>query len=752
MTHIRLYVPIYSLTLLLSAFLLFLVQPLFGKMILPLLGGSPSVWNTAMVFFQCLLLAGYAYAHFAARYLVVRLQGFLHIILLAIFTVVLPLTVPESWAIPPADKDPTLWQLGLMTIAVGGPFFVLSASAPLLQHWFSHSGHKDADNPYFLYAASNLGSMTALLAYPFFIEPALNLTDQSQFWSYGYYALVAAFTVSFALISRHTQKMKLIMPVPANDDSPVTMKQQFMWLLLAFVPSSLMLGLTTFMTTDLASVPLLWILPLALYVGTFIIAFARRPVPSRPATLKIQGILLIFMLAMVASYVAVEKPFQIVLHLLLFFFTALMCHHELAALRPPARHLTKFYLVMSLGGALGGAFNALLAPQLFTVPVEYAIVLALACFMRHASDPAKSFSEALAFLKEKISSEGKFIFGSGIGYVLITGILCLAAMSFFNHRSVALIVVLAIAFIYPLLLERRWVLGLCALVVLAFNPPGYVWAGVVFSDVLHHDRNFFGVIRVVEKNDGVRSLLHGTTIHGDQPVAKQYHLEKLSYYSPASGVSDAFAMASELLPAGQSQKIAVLGLGIGVTACYAHPGRHFDFYDIDPGVIDVAEDKRYFTYLSDCGSPYSIIRGDARLTIKEQPDKSYDLILMDAFSSDNIPVHLITAEALKLYTSKLRDGGFIVMNISNRYLDLKPVAAAAAQELGVTAMRKFAPDGKLKESKLPYKPSEFVVFTANENYKSFLSDKGWTELAPDPEIRLWTDQYSNIVSVLKALR
>lgn len=732
----RLYIPAYALTLLLSAFLLFSMQPLFGKMILPLLGGSPLVWNTAMLFFQCLLLAGYAYAHAAARMANLRLQAAVQVALLLAACAFLPFAIPPEWTALPAGADPAFWQLGLMTVAAGMPFFVLSGTAPLLQHWFSHTDHRDSGSPYFLYAASNLGSMAALLAYPFAVEPLLDVPGQARTWMYGYFILIALTVLAAALAAVRPGLSRQEATAPAETktetkDEEITGRQRFLWLLLAFVPSSLMLGVTALITTDLASAPLLWILPLALYTGTFIIAFARRPVPGRTATLTMQGVALVFVLATGAELIALDRMLTAGIHLVLFFLTALMCHHELAALRPSARHLTQFYLVMSLGGALGGAFSALAAPRLFNAPVEYAAVLALSCFLRFAADPAQVPAA------EQIRKS--------VPFVLIAAGFCLAAYLAIDTVPARLVLCGALVFVLTPLLRRRWALGLCALVILAFNPPGHGWSFLFKQDVLYRERNFFGILRVMEKGDDIRRLLHGTTLHGSQATDPALALEKLSYYSIHSGLADTFAAAAP-------GSVAVLGLGAGTSACFSAPGRHFDFFEIDPAVIKIATNPRYFTYLERCDSPYAIHEGDARIEIAKQPDGSYNMIVLDVFSSDNIPVHLLTTEAFALYKSKLRPGGLIVVHISNRYLDLKPVIAGAAQAIALSAADRFTKGGAIEGTPLKYTASQYAVLTDNADILKTLEDRGWTAMPPRPGFRPWTDGYSNIVSVVKLSR
>lgn len=717
----RFYVVLYSVTLLLSASLLFVVQPMFSKMILPLLGGTPQVWNTAMLFFQLLLLGGYAYAHSTTRYMSIRGQAILHIILLIIFFFVLPIAIPSGW-VPPLSKDPTFWQLSLMTITVGGPFFVLSGSAPMFQRWFSGTDHKDANNPYFLYGASNLGSMTALLLYPVVIEPALNLSEQSNTWMYGYLGLIVL-TLLCALVVWKASVRKESLKVVKSEEK-ITWARRGKWLLLSFIPSSLMLGVTTYITTDVASVPLLWIIPLTLYVSTFIIVFARKPIISEDKASEILGFLLVFMFVFMMLYQPKGLVF-VPFHMILFFFAALVCHGALASSRPGAEKLTEFYLMMSIGGALGGVFNALVVPNIFILPVEYALVLGLAVCMRYAN-----------VKQEKLNYY--FIFVGLIVVIAITW--AINAESMVIKGVLTFIALTGLAFT----LNKRWVFGVTIAVTLLFSPPGDLWEFIT-SKVVHQDRNFFGVMRVIDTEDNQRIFVHGTTIHGTQSLEKGFEQTPMSYYANSSPIADMFQYAGEYFG---KQKIAVLGLGVGVTACFDKEGRSFDFFEIDPGIIQIAEDPKYFTFLSGCGSPYKIIEGDARLTLGFKEDKTYDFILADAYSSDNIPVHLITREAVALYLSKLKPEGMLGFNISNSYLDIEPVLAEIADSFGIKGYAKFS-KGKVIEG-LDTKSNDTAAFAfaLNDQQEEFLISNGWTPAQKRKGVGLWTDTFSNIVGVL----
>ncbi len=741
----RALIGIYSLTLLLSAALLFSVQPMFSKMILPLLGGTPQVWNTAMVFFQILLLAGYAYAHLTSRLLKPSIQAVLHIILLALCLVVLPIAIPEG-ARPPVDHDPTFWQLSLMAMVVGGPFFVLSGSAPMLQRWFSGTNHKDADNPYFLYGASNLGSMSALAAYPFIIEPYLDLSGQSVFWLYGFCALIALFIgAALPTFGKSYKNPKSEESISEPDPAPITWSLRLKWIYLSFLPSSLMLGVTSFVTTDIASVPLIWIIPLALYVSTFIIVFARRQIFKLDHVFIAQGVLLAFLTANMLAYG--RFPVQVMLgtHMLLFFTSALACHMLLAAARPNARHLTEFYLLMSFGGALGGIFNAILAPHFFIVPLEYPFVLALIAFLRYSDQAKFALRETITRLRTGLHTEG-------MNAILTLPAIIFAILFVFQGYILAFdgkIFLLGIAaFIFALtvaLVKTRWLFGTSVAFTLLLFLPGYEVEGTYLNNIKFLDRNYFGVIRVADFTENERVLIHSTTTHGSQPIEEKYQNLKLSYYGTGSPINDAFSLLD-----GRSgdQQIAILGLGIGVTACYTREGRSFDFFEIDKDIADIAENPEYFTYLSKCGSPYQIILGDARLTINDQPDSRYDLIVVDAFSSDNIPAHLITQEAVALYLKKLKPEGVLIFNISNNHIDLEPVLTAIGQKIGVATYAKVS-DGKAVEG-TPFTSyaSHFMIFLPDAKDESYFTDRFWTAGMNRDGVAAWSDRYSNIISIL----
>ena len=736
MNRLNLYIPVFSLTLLTSAFLLFVIQPMFSKMILPLLGGTPQVWNTAMLFFQVCLLAGYAYAHVSTRYLNIKLQSILHLVILIIFAIFLPFGIPESWY-PQEDSIPVIWQLSVMTLLIGGPFFILAGSAPLLQYWFAHTNHKDSDNPYFLYAASNVGSVGALIAYPIMIEPIFSLGDQSTLWMQIYIILIALVALSggFTFVSHTKEKAQ-----PAQKDDSINWQRRAKWLVLSFLPSSLMLGVTTYLTTDIASVPLMWVMPLALYISTFIIVFARRQIFSLSFIMLAHIVFLVTVLALSTTNIFFPIFLKLPLHLAAMFFSVLLCHKVLADDRPSAGSLTEFYMMMSLGGALGGIFNALIAPLIFVIPLEYGLVLALTALVR------PELKSKPLFLYEKVSC--------GLAFLCIIAVVITRYFQpDYTQNIIGILVALMIVFLL-FVMDRKWLFAGAIIPAFLVSLPGVAHIHLAETQILHQTRNFFGVSRVVDNPEiGLRKFMHGTTLHGMQSLSDNKKLEVLGYYTTESGLGNVIGFYdTQPVP----QTFGVLGLGAGVTACFDKPGRKFDFFEIDPAVVEIAENPDLFTFLSDCGSPYDIFTGDGRLKLQDRPDNSYDLLLMDAFSSDSIPVHLLTLEALQLYTQKIKDDGVIVIHISNRYLDLEPVLARASEELGLPALtKKHTPsaandkeDEKEKFGKITL-ASHYVVLTENRSLLEILRKKGWREARTSDYVSEWTDSFSNIVSIIR---
>jgi hypothetical protein len=716
-----LHTRLFGVTIFVSSALLFSIQPMIAKMLLPLLGGTPAVWNTCMLFFQAVLLCGYAYALLVSRWPLKR-QLVAQLALLILAFVSLPIGISAGWAnsVPPSD-NPSLWVLICLAASVGLPFFIISSNSPLLQKWFSQTPSESARDPYFLYSASNAGSLLALLAYPVLMEPFFTLRAQGRLWTIVYVGLVLLIAAHSLLLwrSRTTE------PVEIAEETSVgklTVNRRLRWLLLAFAPSSLMLGVTNYITTDIASVPLLWIIPLALYLLTMVFAFARKPLFSpKLAHLILPGATVVLLMLYLADSAGRGSRMLIVLHLVYFFFAALMCHGQLAADRPGPRYLAQFYVWLSLGGVLGGVFNALLAPMLFRSVVEYPLAILLACLL-------------LPEDRQPLQKRWHWDFALPVFIFTFT--------MFMGRVSDSLFVVAVPLFVsYPLRKRPlRFALSLGA-VILAVG----IMTGMGIG-TLHAERNFFGVLRVVNSPDfKLHTFLHGSTVHGRESTTPDRRCEPLSYYHREGPLGKIF---TQFQNSHAGAKVGIIGLGTGATVTYSRPNERWTFYEINPAVVSVARSREYFSYLSDCAAaPVEVVLGDARLKLHGAPDRAYDLLVLDAFSSDAIPVHLITQQALDLYLSKLAPGGLIVFHISNRNLDLSNVVANLAKSrnlscLSLLDMTPAQPNGK--------DPSHWVVLArSSADFGALVSDPNARPLVSSNAAAVWTDDYSNILGVLK---
>jgi hypothetical protein len=727
---------LFTLAILLSAALLFLVEPMFARLVLPRLGGSPAVWNTAMLFYQVVLLAGYAYAHLVTARLRARRQAALHAAVLLVPFLVLPLGIPPRW-VPPVERSPIPWLLALMLVRVGPPFAVLSATSPLLQSWFARTGHRAARDPYCLYAASNVGSLLGLLSYPFLIEPRLRLGAQSALWEAGY-GLAALLLLGCAAVAWRSVKGPsaepggLQDPAVALEAEPITRRRRALWVLRAFVPSSLMLSVTTYLSTNLTPFPLLWVLPLALYLLSFVIAFAVRArffLRLLPFALAIT---LVPLGGAMAGVLQVPLWAMVSLHLLTFFAAALACHGALAADRPAPQHLTGFYLWLSAGGALGGAFNALLAPLLFTAIEEYPLGLVLACLAMPALAAGRSRRLARLFDLAVPVAVG----GLSLGLFALTPSLQLPAPWIEPALRFGLPVVLCLLFLPR---PVRFGLGIAAL--LAVN----IWRVGLWERPLYVERSFFGISRVTVDEELQRHfLMHGDTLHGAQSLEPGRRCQALTYYYASGPIGQ---VLTEWL--GGRERIAVVGLGTGSLAAYSQPGQRWTFYEIDPAVARIAGDPRYFTYLSDCAPDARIVLGDARLSLAGETGQ-YDLIVLDAYSSDAIPVHLITREALAMYLERLAPGGLLAFHISNRYVDLEPVLSALAEDAGLVATIRNDFTVTTDEKAAGKSTSRWIVLVRlPEDLGPLARDSRWGPLQPRAGLAPWTDDYSSVVSVLR---
>jgi hypothetical protein len=618
-----------------------------------------------------------------------------------------------------------LWLLVVLTMSLGAPFVLLSSTGPLLQVWFSRTSHPSAHNPYFLYAASNAGSLIALLSYPVLIEPRITLGGQTRLWAVGYTILAGLVLVAASNLRAPDRVLETRASEPRV---PRVDKQTVLrWTLLAFVPSSFFLALTTYATTDIAAVPLLWIIPLVLYLLSFTMVFGRRTWMAQSALLRWQPIGLIFLAVIQFWGPSASGPWLLPLHLLVFFVTALVCHGELAATKPPASRLTDFYLCIAIGGVLGGVFNALIAPALFNSVLEYPLTILIACAVRpRAVDSARSSS-----LRWDL--------------ILITAacaILVWTRLAAPDRPLTAAILVSSVVVAMACLRMSRdparfaLAIGLVAIggIVTAEARPG----------ILLKERNFFGVREVRQDDEKrMRWLMHGTTNHGGQSTDPAKRREPVAYYYRGGPIGDVF----RAFPTTAGRRVAVIGLGAGNLAVYAGAGEEWTFYEIDPDIARVATDSAYFTYLKDTPAKVRIVFGDGRLSIAEAPAHYYDLILLDAFSSDAIPTHLLTREALSVYRSKLSDRGLIVWHLSNRYLDLEPVLGRLIRETGLAGRIRVNVNPKIAQELNAF-PSVWAAIAADPSHLGELrTDARWRPIGIRNGVRLWTDDFSNIFSV-----
>lgn len=716
-------VALYSLTIFTSAALLFAVQPMFARMVLPLLGGSPAAWNTAMVFYQTALLAGYAYAHVSTVRLGLRRQALVHFLVILGPLAVLPIALPAG-AQPPAEGEPSFWLVGLMAGAVGLPLFALSATSPLLQKWFAATGHPRAADPYFLYVASNAGSMLALLAYPFLIEPQLQLAEQSRWWAWGYALLVVLMSGCGAVLW-HAWRMSPASPATDAGPKPPG-KDRARWVLLAFVPSSLLLGTTTYLSSEVAVVPLLWIIPLTLYLLTFILAFARRQLVPRVLLARILPILTVSLVLVMNLQATEPMGLLMLLHLLAFFVAAWLCHGELAAIRPAAGHLTEFYLWLSVGGVLGGVFNALVAPLVFDSLAEYPLALVLACLVGlprgSRADVRRSWFWLLALV------------GGTIAFVLLA-------------RTWQKPHVAAFVFGLPALLAYFFSRhpGRFALAVAGLLVAGGLWEGET-GRVLHAERSFFGVNRVTLDLQGHRHLLlHGKTLHGQQSLDPARRGEPLAYYHRTGPIGQVLALYGQ----DPDANIAFVGLGAGSLAAYARPGQTWTSYEIDPVVTKFAQDERYFTFLRDAAVKVRLVLGDARLSLSAEKGESFDVLVVDAYSSDAIPVHLVTREALAVYQSRLARDGVLAFHISNLHLELEPVFANLARDAGLACLVRDDTAISSEEAAQGKSPSIWLVMARQPaDLAKLNSDPRWRPARGNNQA-VWTDDYSSLLRVFR---
>jgi hypothetical protein len=751
--------------------LLFLVEPMIAKMILPKFGGTPAVWNTCMVFFQAALLAGYAYAHATTRWLGVRRQAILHSALLLLPLISLPIAVSKDWA-PPVEENPAPVLLGLLLVSVGLPFFVVAASAPLLQKWFAATGHSASRDPYFLYAASNLGSLLGLLAYPSLIEPSLLLNSQGRWWAGGYGLLVILSLVCACAVWRfspdeNSSQTSEGNPGPGEEgekthEAKPSMLRRLNWVALAFVPSSLMLGVTTYLSTDVAPIPLIWVIPLGLYLLTFVLVFSRLPHPVHVFMLWALPILVLVQTFIMLSGVTERLPGLIPLHLGTFFVVAMVCHGRLAQDRPTTRHLTEFYLLLSVGGVLGGLFNALVAPVIFDTFTEYYLVLVLACLLM--APWGRLWEKPLSFGLDLLLPVLLGLFAGWLIFQLETSKAWEQIIRFTDGPVIrgfrklfpgedpptAYQVLSALQYGIPSMLcfalvyrPLRLGLGLAAIMLAST----YHTTNDERSKLMHRERGFFGILTIT-RDGGFHNLTHGHILHGMQHFEPESdRREALTYYYRTGPIGQVFEV---IIEPNHKEHIAVVGLGAGTLASYGEPGQEITFYEINPAVERIARNPAYFTYLPDCRARCQVVLGDARLSLVNSEDQYYDLIAVDAFSSDAIPVHLLTREAVELYFLKLREGGILALHISNRYLDLEPVARDIARDLHLLC-RVQSDDSRTEEEKEKGKStSTWAILVRQEaDLGPLAADTRWRPPRDTPGPARWTDDFSNILGVFQ---
>jgi SAM-dependent methyltransferase len=675
---------LYALTILVSAFLLFQVQPVIAKMILPWFGGSAAVWTTCLLFFQIVLLLGYLYAHFLFRYCSRHAQALIHVSLLLASLLVLPVAPGAHWK-PAGTEDPTWRILLLLAATVGLPYFLLSTTGPLVQGWFAR--RFEGVVPYRLYALSNAGSMFALLSYPVLFEPVFATQQQAMGWSLGYAAFVL-FCGTTALISRSGPDTGLMQ---APDAPRPRASTYFLWIALPACASVLLLAISSHLTQNVAAIPFLWVLPLSLYLLTFILCFERPAWYRRNSFLKVLAVALGGM-----AYCLGEDFENTTIKLLIplfsigLFVCCMFCHGELARLKPHPRYLTSFYVMISVGGALGGVVVGILAPRLFQ------------------------------------------------GYYELQG----------GLAACALLVLLALRHDPESFVSKSWrepvTIGAAAMVA-AFT----VFLGAqIYQHASDYDRlmrNFYGGLRITDTGepsdpDAVRKLLHGTINHGAQFLAPDRRNWPTTYYGAESGVGLAIRERQDLGP----MRVGVIGLGAGTLAAYGRPGDYYRFYEINPQVVGLARSE--FTYLQDSGAHVEIALGDARLSLERETGQSFDVLAVDAFSGDSIPVHLLTREAFALYLDHLGPGGVLAVHVSNKYLDLEPVVRMQANEVGLPSM---VVDTSDDDTVGVYGSTWVLVSRRSDFFEKPSIQAAAAEIDVTRRMRLWTDNYSNLFKTLR---
>ena len=735
--------PIYTAATFLAAALLFAIEPFAARQVLPTFGGSPAVWNTAVMFFQIGLLAGYIYAHLLTTHATRRVQIGVHLVVLAA-AAMLPIGLSaETLAASAGPPDSTgsvgvgqlLW---LLTQSIGLPFFAVASAGPLLQRWFSTTGHRDAGDPYFLYAASNAGSFVGLLAYPFILERLWSLPEQAVWWRVGF-LVFAALLVAAAFSSTQTPLPKpssaeTNIPAPSSTCASLRARwqQRGWWVFLAFVPSSLMLGVTQHISTDLAALPLLWVIPLGLYLLTFVAAFSRFG--SRVTRLAARLWPIALVAVVLAMLLEARQPILAIvgLHLLVLVAAGCLCHGRLSASRPGVDRLTEFYLFLAIGGALGGVFNSLLAPAIFNDLHEYPIAIVLVCLALPAAVPSDS-------PKARVWMRTLWLFPCALlAWVWLGPRAQTPSQPGVYNPALLLVAGLPVLLLYLLSQHRALFAAAAAAILLGLTIRGDG------SQVELRERTFFGIHTVTLDPAGTfRQLRHGTTVHGIESLDPDMRGEPLAYYSRQGPAGQVFGALGDRI-----ERAGFIGLGAGSLAAYGRAGQRFDLFEIDPTVVRIARNPAWFSFVSGSKAELRFILGDGRLTLTREPDASYDLLVLDAFSSDAIPLHLLTREAFAMYASKLAPEGVLLVHLSNRHLDLGPFVAAALDELGMTALERTDTIALEQTEETGRFASRWLVASRDRAaLEPFAQDVRWS--VPTQAERAWTDSHADLVAALR---
>jgi SAM-dependent methyltransferase len=741
----------FAVTIFVGATLLFACQPMIARMIVPFLGGAAAVWIVCSLCFQTLLLAGYAYAHFVGTRLAVRSQIMLQLALVGSVFLVMPIAVDEAVATRLTSGHPTLGLLVLLLRTIGLPFFVLSTSSPLLQRWFAELGERD---PYHLYAASNAGSMVALIGYPLAVEPLLAVRGQSRAL-HAVFAVYAVLVVACAAGTLRRPSPSRIETTPAPPQVRISASQlpvaedveqegrrwseRITWIVLAFAPSSLLLGATVYATTDIASVPLLWVVPLALYLLSFIVAFAKKQVVRPKLVSRATAVAAALVGALTLAQVS--KPTGLVLgaHMLLLFLASVVCHRGLAERRPHVSRLTEFYLLLSIGGVLGGVFNGLLAPLVFDELYEYPVAIGLACLGRVVVEGGRPRGLAARALAVDL--------GLGLGLAAVAYV----AQRLFGERFESGGAV--------------WVLALPALVALLWSTRPLRFAAAVgtlclvgmsqggrLGTTIWADRGFFGALKVV-RQPRFLVLVSGKALDGEQARDPEEAKVPLAFYFPTGPAGDVLGPLPRPDVDLPPRRVGVVGLGVGSLAAYARKGDDWTFFEINPVVVDVARDQ--FTYLkrAEESARVHLEVGDARLRLRQGAAARFDVLVLDAFSSDALPTHLVTREALAVYRRALAPGGVILAHVSNEHIELGPVFRALARDAHMSIIGRRDASPSPEDVAQGKAPSEWVLLTDSraEVDRILRTTKDWRPLSADgpPRQSVWTDDYANVLGALR---